>query len=345
MSFCNLKNVLLFSFLVCRLVDIKFVHIVKAVFFFYYCFFLPFIYIGKKIYWGVFKDTAEKKVKAEKAVLKKARKKGKLEEYGVVDIAADLKKFEEETEGKGPHEKLRKKDKMLKAHKQKEIKSRFTIKNFEPMSMYEKLKKVGNILKKAKTKLERQHFEKIKSRFTRKGEKSIAMDDERMSDAAEYSGQRQKTAHQTKEIEGKRQEKKARSEKSSSAYTFKHSKLSLSSHSSTSSKHEESTSKSYDSDFKDSHSSTKRKDGSDKHKEIKEGSSEESSDKEDNLSSKHNTDESSEKEEKPSSEESNMNSGDSSDGSGVDGNEQSYEQSSEEDSDKSSAQSSSKKLI
>lgn len=48
--------------------------------------------------WGVFKDTEEKKAQAEKAVLSRAQKKGKLEKYGVVDLAAELKKFEEESE-------------------------------------------------------------------------------------------------------------------------------------------------------------------------------------------------------------------------------------------------------
>ena len=64
--------------------------------FFYYCFFLPFIWLGKKIWWGVFKDTAAKKEAAEKAVLNQAKKKGKLEKYGIIDIAAELKNIEKE---------------------------------------------------------------------------------------------------------------------------------------------------------------------------------------------------------------------------------------------------------
>lgn len=83
----------------CRLADIRFVHIIKAACFFYYCLLLPFIFLGKKIYWSVFRDTADKKEQAEKAVLAAAGKKGNLEKYGVVDLAAELKKFEEETEG------------------------------------------------------------------------------------------------------------------------------------------------------------------------------------------------------------------------------------------------------
>ena len=81
-----------------RLADIRFVHVIRAVCFFYYCLFLPFILLGKKIYWSVFRDTADKKEQAEKAVLYVAQKKGNLEKYGVVDLAAELKKFEEEVE-------------------------------------------------------------------------------------------------------------------------------------------------------------------------------------------------------------------------------------------------------
>ena len=48
--------------------------------------------------WGVFKDTELKKAQAEKAVLFKAKQKGNMEKYGVVDLAAEIKKFEEGTE-------------------------------------------------------------------------------------------------------------------------------------------------------------------------------------------------------------------------------------------------------
>ena len=83
----------------CRLADIRFIHVVRSVCFFYYCCFLPFIWIGKKVVWGVFKDTEKKKQQAERGVLLGAKKKGKLEKYGVVDLAAELKKFEDEVEG------------------------------------------------------------------------------------------------------------------------------------------------------------------------------------------------------------------------------------------------------
>ena len=83
-----------------RLADIRFVHVIKSVCFFYYCLLLPLIWLGKKIYWGVFKDTADKKQRAEQVVLHAARKKGNLEKYGVVDLATELKTFEEEVEVK-----------------------------------------------------------------------------------------------------------------------------------------------------------------------------------------------------------------------------------------------------
>lgn len=68
--------------------------------FFYYCLFLPFVWLGKKVWWSVFRDTAAKKEKAERAVLETARKKGKLEKYGVIDLGDELKRFEEEIDGK-----------------------------------------------------------------------------------------------------------------------------------------------------------------------------------------------------------------------------------------------------
>ena len=79
-----------------RLADIRFTYILKALCFFYFCFFLPFIWLGKKIWWGVFKDTAAKKEAAKKAVLNQAKKKRKLEKYGIIDIAAELKNIEKE---------------------------------------------------------------------------------------------------------------------------------------------------------------------------------------------------------------------------------------------------------
>lgn len=68
--------------------------------FFYYCLFLPFVWLGKKVWWSVFRDTAAKKEKAERAVLETARKKGKLEKYGVIDLGDELKRLEEEIDGK-----------------------------------------------------------------------------------------------------------------------------------------------------------------------------------------------------------------------------------------------------
>lgn len=50
--------------------------------------------------WRFFKDTEEKKVKAEQEVLLRAKKKGNMEKYGVIDLATELKKMEEDTEGK-----------------------------------------------------------------------------------------------------------------------------------------------------------------------------------------------------------------------------------------------------
>ena len=77
---------------------------IKAVCFFYYCFFLPFAWLGKKVWWSVFRDTAVQKEKAERAVLNTARKKGKLEDYGIVDLGDELRKLEEGTE-EGPNQK------------------------------------------------------------------------------------------------------------------------------------------------------------------------------------------------------------------------------------------------
>ena len=54
---------------------------IKAIFFFYYCFILPFIWLGKKIVWTFCRDTENQKKKAEKAVLRKAQRKGKLHKY------------------------------------------------------------------------------------------------------------------------------------------------------------------------------------------------------------------------------------------------------------------------
>ena len=65
---------------------------IKALCFFYYLLILPFIWLGRKVWWGVFKDTVEKKKKAERAVLKAARKKGpqELEKLGVISLQNEL---------------------------------------------------------------------------------------------------------------------------------------------------------------------------------------------------------------------------------------------------------------
>ena len=67
---------------------------------------LPFIWLGKKVYWTYLKDTAEQKEKAQQAVMKQALKKGKSEKYGVIDLEAEMRKLErgstdEAMEGKG----------------------------------------------------------------------------------------------------------------------------------------------------------------------------------------------------------------------------------------------------
>ena len=48
--------------------------------------------------WRFLRDSGENMARAEQQVLMRAKKKGKLEKYGIVDIAADLKKIEEGSE-------------------------------------------------------------------------------------------------------------------------------------------------------------------------------------------------------------------------------------------------------
>lgn len=69
--------------------------------FFYYSCLLPFIWLGKKVYWTFLKDTAEQKQRAEQAVLKAAMKKGKSEKYGVIDLEAEMRKLEQASTGEG----------------------------------------------------------------------------------------------------------------------------------------------------------------------------------------------------------------------------------------------------
>ena len=87
---------LTYVYIIRRLADIRFAYVIKALCFYYYCLCLPFVWLGKKIWWAVFKDTAAKKEAAQKAVLNAAKKKGKLEKYGMIDIAAELKNIEAE---------------------------------------------------------------------------------------------------------------------------------------------------------------------------------------------------------------------------------------------------------
>ena len=79
---------------VCRVSDVRCIQIIKALCFFYYILILPFILLGKFVWWRVFVETAAKRKAAEKAVIKAARKKGTaaLEELGVVDIEAEMRK-------------------------------------------------------------------------------------------------------------------------------------------------------------------------------------------------------------------------------------------------------------
>ena len=64
------------------------INIIKAVFFFYYCCFVPFIWLGKKVVWK-FRDTAEVKEKYEKKIMKRAAKKGKQNLYMFEEEAVD----------------------------------------------------------------------------------------------------------------------------------------------------------------------------------------------------------------------------------------------------------------
>ena len=88
-----------------RLTDIQFYHVIRAVCFFYYSCLLPFIWLGKKIHWTYFKDTAEQKHKAEQAVLKTAQQKGKMEKYGAIDLEAELRKLEQGDDKISPQKK------------------------------------------------------------------------------------------------------------------------------------------------------------------------------------------------------------------------------------------------
>lgn len=83
-------------------------NVIKALCFFYYLLILPFIWLGKKIWWCMFADTAGKKKAAEMAAIKAAHKKGpeELEKLGVVSLRAEVEKYKNEHEEK-EREKLR----------------------------------------------------------------------------------------------------------------------------------------------------------------------------------------------------------------------------------------------
>ena len=84
-----------------RLADIRFLNVIKALCFFYYLLILPCIWLGKKIWWGMFADTVGKKKSAEAAVLKAAKKKGTpeyLEKLGAVSLRKEMEKYMREEE-------------------------------------------------------------------------------------------------------------------------------------------------------------------------------------------------------------------------------------------------------
>ena len=75
--------------LLCRLTDVKFLVILRSVLFFFYCWFLPCILLGKKTV-GRFSDTEKVKEKAKRQVVKKALAKGKGYKYIVGEGLADV---------------------------------------------------------------------------------------------------------------------------------------------------------------------------------------------------------------------------------------------------------------
>ena len=62
----------------------------------------PCVWLGKKVIWGIFKDTAAQKKKAVDDVLKKAKKKGKLSKYGITE-----NEMEEPNQSIGNEEKIK----------------------------------------------------------------------------------------------------------------------------------------------------------------------------------------------------------------------------------------------
>ena len=63
-----------------RLTDVRFVAVLRSVFFFFFCCFLPFVALGKKVVWS-FQATEEVKRKAERKVVRKAIQKGQAHKY------------------------------------------------------------------------------------------------------------------------------------------------------------------------------------------------------------------------------------------------------------------------
>lgn len=109
-----------------RLTDIKLMEIIKSVFFFYYCLILPCTWLGRKVIWGVFKDTKKQKMKARKAVLQKAHKKGKIGKYHF-DTEEQLKELAKEPEP----------DKKSKKRKEKKTKAASIVKQSKKKSNFE----------------------------------------------------------------------------------------------------------------------------------------------------------------------------------------------------------------
>ena len=73
--FCSL-----YMFFLCRLTDVKFLFLLRSVLFFFYCWFLPCVILGKKTV-EKFENTEKKKTKAKRRVVKKALANGRGYKY------------------------------------------------------------------------------------------------------------------------------------------------------------------------------------------------------------------------------------------------------------------------
>ena len=69
-----------FHFLSPRLADVRFVAILRSLFFIFFCCFIPFVALGKKVV-GSFQATEKVKRKAERKVVRKAVRRGKAHKY------------------------------------------------------------------------------------------------------------------------------------------------------------------------------------------------------------------------------------------------------------------------